>query len=530
MKTFQLLIKDLVIKKRESMKIFGLTAFCLLFVNSAFLFIEIIQHDDCNFLNENYKNYILAHQARLDRPLSGFIQQIVFKVCKFRDFNDFVLFRVLSILLLSICGTLMCKILQKFTTFHYKESFLIVTSILFLPGFSYLVLLNLLWSETLGFCISLAGGYFLCKEINRAERFSWRWALGGYVLILASASIHQISSFYALIPFIIKLWNLKHNYNYQLKNIYTGFLIVELANFSNYLLNKIIVKPFLSIEWGQSIFLPLTPGHQSNFSIQEILTKIPDFFTGYLKFVGNMCWYSNNLVGIYFFSALAVLYIINILVGDMRTKVFFLISLFGTLLFLFACFTPFLFSNGGYHFTRSIIPAQTLVVLSFFFLLKPLLKHSQISGVAVVVFISFFLATTSNNFKSAVGLKLEYEKIRLFFIDVKEKIKDQESQVIVAKPFYKNGNLLGNKVFADEWNFINSLVEGNFYMLAHIAGKRAGLYNQLAFTHVDPSSSQKVMLPTGKYFLLAFNNLNEAETYVLKLLDSKSKLLNLRPE
>ena len=42
MRTFKFLIKDLVITNRENIRIFGLTAFCLLFVNSAFLFIEIM--------------------------------------------------------------------------------------------------------------------------------------------------------------------------------------------------------------------------------------------------------------------------------------------------------------------------------------------------------------------------------------------------------------------------------------------------------------------------------------------------------
>ena len=526
MRTFKFLIKDLVITNRENIRIFGLTAFCLLFVNSAFLFIEIIQHDDCNFLNGGYRNYILAHQARLDRPLSGFIQMIVFKVFKFRDFNDFVLCRVLSILLLSICGTLVCKILREFNTLHTKENFLIATSILFLPGFSYLVLLNLLSSETLGFCLSLLGGYFLCKDINRTERFSWWRALGGFVLILASTSIHQISSFYALIPFMIKLWSINQGHYYQLRNILAGISIVEFANLSNYLLNKKIIKPFLSIEWGQSVLLPLIPTHQSNFSIQAIFTKIPDFFTGYLRFAGSMCWYSNDLVGLYFFAALALLFIINIVVGNIRTKIHFLISFLGTLFFLFACFTPFLFSNSGYHFTRSIIPAQTLLMLSSFFLLQLVLKQSQLRFIAGVIFLSFFITSASNNFKSAVGLKLEYEKIRCFIFDVKEKIKNQEGQVIVFKPSYENGNLLGNKLFADEWNFINSLVEGNFNSLAQIAGKRDGSDHRLAFTYVDPLSSQKVLLPSGKYFLLAFNNLSEAEIYVSKSLDSKRILLD----
>ena len=526
MRTFRLLIKDLVSANRENIKIFGLTAFCLLFVNSAFLFIEIIQHDDCNFLNGGYRNYILAHQARLDRPLSGFIQMIVFWAFKFRDFNDFVLFRILSILLLSICGSLLCKILRESNTSRLKENFLIATSILFLPGFSYLVLLNLLSSETLGFCLSLLGGYFLCQEINCTERFSWRSALGGFVLILASTSIHQISSFYALIPFMIKVWSINHKDYYQLRNILAGISVVEFANLLNYLLNKKIIKPFLSIEWGQSVLLPLIPTHQSNFSIQAILDKIPDFFTGYLRFAGSMCWYSNDIVGTYFLSALLLLFTINIVVGNIRTKVYFLISLFGTLLFLFACFTPFLFSNGGYHFTRSIIPAQTLLILSSFFLLQPILKQSQLRFSAGVIFLSFFLTSTSNNFKSAVGLKLEYEKIRCFIIDVKEKIRNQEGQVIVFKPSYQNGNLLGNKLFADEWNFINSLVEGNFNSLAQIAGKRDGSYHQPAFTYVDPSRSQKKLLPSGKYFLLAFNNVSEAEIYVSKLLDSKSILLD----
>ena len=272
--------------KKPWLLFFGL----IFFINSPFVFFDVIQHDDWNFDLEDYKDNILVHQVRLDRPLSGLLQVLIFKIWKFQSFQDFKLFRLFSIFTISIAATLVYFSLRKYSC--KKASFIAVLAFVCLPGFSYIALLNLLTTASLAFLLSLVAGYIVCHKPLSSPKI-----ILATFLLICSASIHQIMSLFILIPCLITIIFEEQHGRSKFTCFCMAALVATIGNIFNILISVLIIKPWLALKFGKIVFLPLIPTHSSNWDFTSIKNKVPEFFSDFIAFGARFSMFEHKIAG-----------------------------------------------------------------------------------------------------------------------------------------------------------------------------------------------------------------------------------------
>lgn len=491
--------------------------FALAFVNSPFLFFDLIQHDDCNFLDGGYRNYILAHQTRLERPLSGFLQAIIFKIWRFKDFDDFLPFRILSMTGLSICALLIFLNLNRKNQKNEFSNYLAALSIVCLPGFSYIVLLNLLATETLGFILALCGGFLLKKGMLN---YNHKNILSAIFFVAMASSIHPISSLFCLIPLLVEIYT-NQSTQARLKCIYSGFFLVILANGLNIGFNKLLIKPILAHEFGNSIYEPLIATHTGNFSISNTINKLADWPFEFIPFASRGGWYNLPIASGITLSIVGIGCLVFIL-HNIKNINQILLPLCGSSVFLLLAYSPFLFSNNSFYFTRSIIPASAIFILMISSLLFESMQRYFKNILLLLFFGSGILYTTKSNFMAAGGLVAEYQLVKQYIKLQEVKFSGQQYQIIFLKPQYNLGNVFGNPIFADEWNFLNSLVEGNFNALVKLSLRELKIPTAPQLSFLDP---EKTKLPKIEHENHSFLFLQSTEEN-LRIISETQKLQN----
>lgn len=447
----------------------------IFFVNSPFVFFDVIQHDDWNFVDGSYRNNILIHQVRLDRPLSGLLQDLIFEIWRFRDFQDFKFFRLFSIFMISIGATFIFYQLRKYIS--EGISFLAVLAFVCLPGFSYIILLNLLSTASLAFLLSLLAGYILCQN-----PIDYKKIILTVLLVIISASIHQIMSLFIILPCFIKILFEEKPEKEKLLLFCISALCAVGGNLFNILIGLLVLKPWLALKFGEIVFSPLIPTHSSNWDFFAIRNKLPVFFSDYVAFVSRFSFFEYKIPGWIIVLLILSYSFWNLIFAIFPKKI--ILNLLYLIAFLFICYSPFLFSNSNYYFTRSILPASGLLILYILFLNNASAKNKALSykKIGICCFFLFNICLSfRNNFITSLGIQSEYYYIKNEFLKF-QSTPDEKILFILQQPDYLKGNILGKKIFADEWNFLNFIPVGNrFRILSLIEKEKKKGFDFLAF-------------------------------------------------